>query len=117
MGTEVSSGALSPSSLFEYPSELGELGVLLEPASVLAKAWDQVDYISKRAFFVRGKVLITGAGPIGLMACLLGVQRGYEVHVVDLASAGAKRDLVEALGARYHSGDASDIDVDVDVVV
>ena len=37
------------------PSGLGELGVLLEPASVLAKAWDQVDQISQRAFFVRGQ--------------------------------------------------------------
>ena len=52
---------------------LGELGVLLEPASVLAKAWDQVDQISRRAFFRRGRALVTGAGPIGLMACLLGV--------------------------------------------
>jgi threonine dehydrogenase-like Zn-dependent dehydrogenase len=55
---------------------LGELGVLLEPASVLAKAWDQVDQISRRAFFLRGRALVTGAGPIGLMACLLGAQRG-----------------------------------------
>jgi threonine dehydrogenase-like Zn-dependent dehydrogenase len=96
---------------------LGELGVLLEPASVLAKAWDQVDQISRRAFFRRGRALVTGAGPIGLMACLLGVQRGYEVHVVDLALAGRKRDLAEDLGARYHAGDAADIDVDVDVVI
>ena len=96
---------------------LGELGVLLEPASVLAKAWDQVDQISRRAFFLRGRALVTGAGPIGLMACLLGAQRGYEMHVVDLAQAGPKRDLAEDLGARYHSGDASDIDVDVDVVI
>src|SRR4029077_1538037 len=66
---------------------LGELGVLLEPASVLAKAWDQVDQISRRAFFLRGRALVTGAGPIGLMACLLGAQRGYEMHVVDLARA------------------------------
>ena len=96
---------------------LGELGVLLEPALVLAKAWDQVDQISRRAFFQRGRALVTGAGPIGLMACLLGVQRGYEMHVVDLAQAGRKRDLVEDLGARYHAGDAGDIDVDVDVVI
>jgi threonine dehydrogenase-like Zn-dependent dehydrogenase len=96
---------------------LGELGVLLEPASVLAKAWDQVDQISRRAFFQRGRALVTGAGPIGLMACLLGIQRGYEVHVVDLALAGRKRDLAEDLGARYHAGDAADIDVDVDVVI
>ena len=96
---------------------LGELGVLLEPASVLAKAWDQVDQISRRAFFLRGRALVTGAGPIGLMACLLGAQRGYEMHVVDLAQTGPKLDLVEDLGARYHSGDAADIDVDVDVVI
>ena len=96
---------------------LGELGVLLEPASVLAKAWDQVDQISRRAFFLPGRALVTGAGPIGLMACLLGVQRGYEVHVVDLALAGRKRDLVENLGARYHAGNAADIDIDVDVVI
>ena len=30
---------------------------------------------------------------------------------------GPKRDLVEDLGARYHAGDAADIDVDVDVVI
>jgi 2-polyprenyl-6-methoxyphenol hydroxylase-like FAD-dependent oxidoreductase len=29
-------------------------------------------------------VLVTGAGPIGLLAALLGVQRGLEVHVLDL---------------------------------
>ena len=97
--------------------KLGELGVLLEPVSVLAKAWDQVDQISRRAFFVRGRALVTGAGPIGLMACLLGAQRGYEMHVVDLAQGGPKRDLVEDLGARYHYGDAAEIDVDVDVVI
>jgi threonine dehydrogenase-like Zn-dependent dehydrogenase len=96
---------------------LGELGVLLEPASVLAKAWDQVDQISRRAFFRRGRALVTGAGPIGLMACLLGVQRGYEVHAVDLAHAGRKRDLAEDLGVRYHAGDAAGIDVDVDVII
>ena len=108
---------IEPEFAVRIPPGLGDLGVLLEPASVLAKAWDQVDQISRRGFFVQGKALITGAGPIGLMACLLGVQRGYEVHVVDLAVAGAKRDLVEALGARYHAGDAAEIDVEVDVVI
>jgi len=96
---------------------LGELGVLLEPASVLAKAWDQVDQISRRGFFLRARALVTGAGPIGLMACLLGVQRGYEVHVFDLALTSPKRDLVEALGAHYHAGDAASLDTDVDVVI
>ena len=108
---------VEPDYALRIPSQLADLGVLLEPASVLAKAWDQVDRISQRAFFLRGRALVTGAGPIGLLACLLGVQRGYEVHVVDLATEGPKRDLVEALGAHYHAGDAAGIDVDVDVVI
>ena len=100
---------VEPDFALAIPSQrLGDLGVLLEPTSVLAKAWDQVDRISQRAFFLRGRALVTGAGPIGLLACLLGVQRGYEVHVVDLATEGPKRDLVEALGAHYHAGDAAD---------
>jgi threonine dehydrogenase-like Zn-dependent dehydrogenase len=99
------------------PAALGDLGVLLEPASVLAKAWEQIDWISRRAFHTGERLLVTGAGPIGLLATLMGVQRGYEVHVVDLAAGGPKRDLVEALGAAYHRGGAGDVDVEVDVVV
>jgi glucose 1-dehydrogenase len=108
---------VEPEFAVAIPAELGDLGVLLEPASVLAKAWEQVDRISQRAFFLAGRALVTGAGPIGLLACLLGVQRGYEVHAVDLAQAGPKRDLVEGLGAHYHAGDAADVDFDVDVVI
>src|SRR5436309_354830 len=108
---------VEPEFALAIPPRLGELGVLLEPTSVLAKAWDQVDRISQRAFFLGGRALVTGAGPIGLLACLLGVQRGYEVYVVDLATEGPKRDLVEALGAHYHAGEAADIDADVDVVI
>ena len=69
---------VEPEFAIAIPTELGELGVLLEPASVLAKAWEQVDRISGRAFFRRERALITGLRPIGLLACLLGVQRGYE---------------------------------------
>ena len=108
---------VEPDYALRIPSQLGDLGVLLEPTSVLAKAWDQVDRISQRAFFLRGRALVTGAGPIGLLACLLGVQRGYEVHVIDLATEGPKRDLVEALGAHYHVADAADFDASVDVVI
>ena len=108
---------VEPEFAVPIPPRLGELGVLLEPTSVLAKAWDQVDRISQRAFFAGRRAMVTGAGPIGLLACLLGVQRGYEMHVVDLVTGGPKRDLVEALGAHYHAGDAADVDAEVEVVV
>jgi threonine dehydrogenase-like Zn-dependent dehydrogenase len=81
---------------------LGILGVLVEPASVLAKAWEQIERIGSRAHWDAHKVLVTGAGPIGLFAALMGVQRGYEVHVLDRAADGPKPELVRALGGVYH---------------
>jgi threonine dehydrogenase-like Zn-dependent dehydrogenase len=108
---------VEPDFAVSVPSVLGDLGVLLEPASVLAKAWEQVDRIAERSFFLRRRALITGAGPIGLLACLMGVQRDFEVHAVDRAPKGPKRRLVEALGARYHAGDAAEIDPEFDVVI
>src|SRR5262249_37437991 len=69
------------------------------------------------AFFTRERALITGAGPIGLLAALMGVQRGYEVHVVNRTAGGVKCDLVEELGATYHAGDAANVDIEADVVL
>lgn len=82
---------------------LGVLGVLLEPTSVVAKAWEQIQAVGERSWFEPRRVLVTGAGPIGLLAALLGVQRGLQVHVLDRAASGRKPDLVRRLGAEYHS--------------
>ena len=92
---------------------LGEVGVLLEPTSVVAKAWEQVERIGARAHWAPRSALITGAGPIGLLAALLGVQRGLDVHVVDLPTEGVKPSLVRDLGATYHSGPLPDRNFDV----
>jgi threonine dehydrogenase-like Zn-dependent dehydrogenase len=87
---------------------LGELGVLIEPTSILAKAWEHVDRIGRRARWEPHVALVTGAGPIGLLAALLSKQRGLEVHVLDRAVAGPKPALVRALGAHYHVGKLAD---------
>ena len=82
---------------------LGLAGVLLEPASVLAKAWEHIERIGRRARWAPQRVLVTGAGPVGLMAAMMGVQRALEVHVVDHNKTGRKPQLVEQLGAKYHT--------------
>jgi threonine dehydrogenase-like Zn-dependent dehydrogenase len=46
---------------------------------------------------------VTGAGPVGLLAALLGVQQGLDVHVFDIVTDGPKPDIVRDLGATYHS--------------
>jgi threonine dehydrogenase-like Zn-dependent dehydrogenase len=91
------------------PDELGTLGVLTEPSSILAKAWEQIDRIATRACSVHERVLVTGAGPIGLLAALMGVQRELQVHVLDRAAEGIKPEVVAALGAEYHTGDITEI--------
>jgi len=84
---------------------LEEVGVLLEPASVVAKAWEQIEQIGERSWFVPQRLLVTGAGPIGLLAALLGMQRGLDVHVFDQVAHGVKPELVAGLDAAYHTGD------------
>lgn len=84
---------------------LAEVGMLMEPTTVVAKAWDQIERVGQRAWFEPRSVLVTGAGPIGLLAAMLGVQRGLDVHVLDRVTDGPKPDLVSDLGATYHHGD------------
>jgi glucose 1-dehydrogenase len=96
--------ALESDFAVKVDRELGELGVLTEPASILAKAWEQIERIGARACSVHQRVLVTGAGPIGLLAALMGVERGLEVHVLDRAEEGPKPELVRDLDATYHTG-------------
>jgi len=92
--------------------------VLLEPATVVAKAWDHIEKIGARATWAPEKVLITGAGPIGLLAALLSVQRGYDTYVVDLVTEGRKPDMVRGLGASYfHAGDLGEAAAGADIVI
>ncbi|UKA77144.1 glucose 1-dehydrogenase [Arthrobacter sp. FW306-07-I] len=82
---------------------LEDVGVLLEPTTIVAKAWEQINRIGQRAFFDPHTAVVTGAGPVGLLAALLGVQQGLDVHVFDIVTDGPKPELVRDLGATYHS--------------
>jgi len=92
----------APGFTVKVSPALGLAAVLLEPASVLAKAWEHIERIGRRSRWSPQRVLVTGAGPVGLMAALIGMQRGLEVHVMDRNRSGPKPQLVRALGADYH---------------
>jgi threonine dehydrogenase-like Zn-dependent dehydrogenase len=108
---------IDPEHVVGVDPSLGRLGVLIEPTSVLAKGWEQVERIGSRAHWAPRRALVTGAGPIGLLAALLGVQRGLEVHVLDQFASGPKPELVEGLGAKYHIGTVKDACDEPDVVM
>jgi threonine dehydrogenase-like Zn-dependent dehydrogenase len=96
---------------------LGLLGVLLEPTTVVVKAWELVGAMRARAFWEPRRVLVTGGGPIGMLAALIGVQHGFDTHVLDHNTSGPKPDLVHDLGATYHSGSLGELGLEPDVVI
>jgi glucose 1-dehydrogenase len=108
---------VSPPFAVRLNPDLGLAGVLLEPASVVAKAWEHIERIGRRAQWLPHTVLVTGAGPIGMLAALFGAQRDLDVHVLDLMSSGHKPDLVRRLGATYHDRRAHEIDLRPDIVL
>ncbi len=108
---------IEPEYAMKIDGSLGLLGVLLEPTTVVTKAWEQVVAVGQRAFWEPQTVLVTGAGPIGLLAALVGKQRGLEVHVLDRADTGAKPELTRALGATYHTGAVTDVGFQPDVII
>src|SRR5262245_9758718 len=98
---------IEPEYAVKVDPTLGLLGVLLEPATVVSKAWEHTLAVGRRAFWEPRTVLVTGAGPIGLLAALLGKQLGFEVDVLDRIQSGPKRELVRAVGAAYHSANVA----------
>ena len=108
---------IEPEFAVRVDPALGLLGVLLEPASVLAKAWEQIERVGRRGRWEPRTVLVTGAGPIGLLAALMGVQRGLDVHVLDRVEDGPKPGLVGDLGATYHTGPIEGKMARADVVI
>jgi len=108
---------VEPEYVVKIDPSLGKLGVLLEPTTVVTKAWEQVRMVGQRAFWEPRRVLVTGAGPIGLLAALIGKEVGLEVHVLDRIESGAKPEIVRALGATYHSGTLAGIGFQPDVII
>jgi threonine dehydrogenase-like Zn-dependent dehydrogenase len=108
---------IEPGFALKVAAPLRDVGVLVEPASVLAKAWEQIEHIGRRALWKPRNLLVTGAGPIGLLAAMMGQQRGLAVHVLDQATDGPKPRLVEDLGAKYHTGSVQQIGFAPDVVI
>ena len=61
---------IEPEYAIKVDPSLGMLGVLLEPMTVITKAMEQIFLTGQRAYWEPKTVLVTGAGPIGLLAAL-----------------------------------------------
>jgi glucose 1-dehydrogenase len=108
---------IEPEYAVRVDPTLGVLGVLLEPTTVVAKAWEQIASIGRRTFWDPRTALVVGAGPIGLLGAFVGVRHGLEVHVLDQVESGPKPELVKQLGATYHTGAIADMGMQPDIVL
>jgi glucose 1-dehydrogenase len=93
---------IDPEYAVKVDASLGLNAVLMEPTSVVAKAWDHVHRLWRLREAPPQRVLVTGAGPIGQLAALLGMQHGLDVHMYDHNKTGPKPAIAAALGATYH---------------
>lgn len=109
---------IEPDFAVSVDRSLDLAGVLMEPASIVAKAWDQVERVGKRsASWSARNLLVTGAGPIGLLAALMGRQRNLDLHVLDRNTEGPKPGLIRDLGAVHHANAQSLRDLSFDIVM
>ena len=93
--------------IVKVPRGLKEVGVLLEPMTVVQKGITQAYEIQRRLKVWKPKrAAVLGAGTIGLMATLVLRLRGLEVVTFGkTAKPYLNADLVEEIGARYISTD------------
>ena len=108
---------VEPSFVVPVNAPLGLAGILTEPTSIVAKAWEHCERIGRRAHWHPESLLVTGAGPVGLLAALIGQQFGLEVHIFDRARDGPKPDIARALGATYYFDSLDAIVGEFDVIM
>jgi threonine dehydrogenase-like Zn-dependent dehydrogenase len=91
--------------IVKIPQSLKEVGVLLEPMTVVEKGITQAFEIQRRLHVWHPRrAAVMGAGTIGLMATLVLRLRGIEVTTFALNQKPyLNADLIEAIGARYVS--------------
>jgi threonine dehydrogenase-like Zn-dependent dehydrogenase len=94
-----------PEYIVKIPQGLKEVGVLLEPVTVVEKGIAQAYEIQRRLRVWRPRrAAVMGAGTIGLLATLVLRLRGLEVTAFGLTRKPyLNADLIEAIGGRYET--------------
>jgi len=89
--------------LVRIPSGLKQIGVLLEPFTVVQKGIAQAFEIQRRLrVWKPRRAAVMGAGTIGLLATMALRLRGLDVTTFGLSpKPNANADLIEAIGGRY----------------
>jgi threonine dehydrogenase-like Zn-dependent dehydrogenase len=93
-------------NLIPVPPGLAEVGVLIEPLTVIAKGIVKIRALKERLPWepMFEKALVLGAGAVGLLSAMCAVSNGYDTTVYSRErSDGERAAYVRAFGARYFS--------------
>ena len=109
--TAASCGRWRPSTRSPLDPRWSDVGVLMEPTTVVAKAWEQIERIGARGpGSSRGGCWSPAPGRSGCSPPCSAMQRGLDVHVLDRVTERPQAGgLVEALGATYHHGPVDEV--------
>ncbi len=100
-------------NLIVVPRQLAEVAALVEPLSIAAKAAEQARAVQQRLPWEmeQGRILILGAGPIGMLGAVAMTVTGFDTIVYSREPAGSPRaDKVRELGATYLSTEQHPLD-------
>ena len=88
--------------LTKIPIGIENVGVFLEPLSIVEKAIRQTFKIQERLPWTIGNAVVLGAGTIGLLGAMLLRLEGINTYVLDHSeSGGFKSQLIEQVGAHH----------------
>ncbi len=88
--------------LFPVPEAVADVAVLLEPLTISEKGWRHLAVAERRmTVWEPRNAIVTGAGPVGILAAVLLRLRGLEVTVVERTDKPARRALLARIGASY----------------
>ncbi len=97
--------------VLKVPNSLRKVGVMVEPASVIEKAWRVASAVQQRFPVWEPKTAVVfGAGPIGILQAMLLRQHGMDVTVVARrpSSQAPAAPILDAIGATYVSNQEID---------
>ena len=99
--------------LISVPGALREVGVLVEPLSVVCKGAEECALLRERFAFdsPHPRALVLGAGPIGLLAAMTFCADGHDTYVFSReAEDGPRAALIAEMGGHYVSSTRTSLD-------
>lgn len=100
----------SPRYLVKIPQAIRDIGILLEPMSIVEKGIDHAYLIQRRMTWQPKQALVLGAGPVGLLGAAVLRARGLRTFVAGREPATDPRaQIAKDLGAEYVCVDGIEI--------